>query len=293
VKEVEDAADIATKKGQTRRRRIFLCDSSRVQIEMTLWDKDADNFEPSSVGRVVEIKDARVSEFRGKQLASTNGTTLSFKMSSREARELQSWWENGGDQELFESISTGDGGTSSTMAYLAAINERHLGMKKDVGDYFAFYGLVCEVIFTQGRLLYYNACPNANCKNRKVEENGGTMVCKTCGAQVSVPRERFAFTFRVADFTGGGMVSALGEDAIGQPILGYSAHDWAEATRNEDMEGNRARLRDTRFADFKIKLRIKADEYNGDLRPKMTAVAVGPVNYAEGAKFFAAEINKY
>jgi hypothetical protein len=40
-------------------------------------------------------------------------------------------------------------------------------------------------------------------------------------------------------------------------------------------------------------VRVKADEYNGESRPKMTAVVVAPINYAEAAKFFATEINKY
>jgi replication factor A1 len=293
VKEVEEAVDMTTKRGQTRRRRIFLCDSSAVQVEMTLWDQDADRFPVEACGRVIQIKDARVSDFHGKQLSSTTGTTIDFKATSKRAQELHQWWSGGGDQQLFESISTSGAETSNVMAYLAAINERRLGTKKDVGDYFAFYGLVSDVMIGQGRLLYYNACPNTACKNRKVEENGGTMVCKTCGAQVSAPRERFAFTFRAADFTGSGLVSALGDDTIGQPILGYGAYEWAEATRNEDAEASKRRIKDSRFADFKIKVRVKADEYNGELRPKMTAVAVTPINYAEAAKFFAAEINKY
>jgi hypothetical protein len=179
------------------------------------------------------------------------------------------------------------------MAYLSAVNERRLGTKKDTSDYFAFFGLVCEVLMGRGRLLYYNACPNAACKNRKVEENGGTMVCKACGAQVAVPRERFAFTFKAADFTGSGLVSALGDDSIGQPILGCGAKEWAEITRIEDEEASKARIRAARFADFKVKVRVKSDEYNGGARPKLTAVVVTPINYAEAAKFFAVEINKY
>jgi hypothetical protein len=150
-----------------------------------------DSLPRSAVG-VVQVKDARVSVFRGKQISSSAGTTIDFKANSRQAQ--------GGDQQYFQSISTGGGEMSNTMAYLATINERRLGTKKDVADFFAFYGLISDVIMTQGRLLYYNACPNAACKNRKVEENGGTMVCKSCNAQVTAPRERFAFTFKAADF---------------------------------------------------------------------------------------------
>jgi hypothetical protein len=85
----------------------------------------------------------------------------------------------------------------------------------------------------------------------------------------------------------------IGDDSIGKPIIGCGAHEWAETTRNEDEEASRARIRAARFMDFKITVRVKADEYNGEVRSKLTAVAVRPINYAEAAKFFAAEINKY
>jgi hypothetical protein len=152
---------------------------------------------------------------------------------------------------------------------------------------------VTEVVFSPGRLLYYNACAGPACKNCKVEEHGGIMICKKCGNQVTTPKERFAFLFRAADFTGSGYISALGDDAIGQPIIGYGAHEWAELTRNEDMEGCQQRVRVGWFLEFRIKVRIKADDYGGDVRPKMTAFAVTKLNYAEAAKFFAGEILKY
>jgi replication factor A1 len=293
IKEIEEAVDVTTKKGASHRRRLFLCDSSNVQMELTLWDKDALNFPSDAVGRVVQIKDARVSEFNGKQLGTTNGTMIDIRATEPKARELERWWANGGDQGRFESASTGGVDGGNTWGYLAVINERRLGTKKDNSDYLTFFGQVNEVVITPGRLLYYNACPATGCKNRKVEENGGEMVCKTCGAKVTTARERFSFAFKAADFTGSGIITALGDDAIGQPILGYGAHEWAELTKKEDMEGCKRIVREGWFADFKIKVRVKADDYGGELRPKMTAVSVVRTNYADAAKFFAAEIQKY
>jgi hypothetical protein len=69
-----------------------------------------------------------------------------------------------------------------------AINERRLGTKKDTADYIAFSGVVWEVSIGRGRQLYYNACPNTACKNRKVEENGGIIACRAgVGTQGAVP----------------------------------------------------------------------------------------------------------
>jgi replication factor A1 len=261
-------------------------------MELTLWDKEAVNFPADAVGRVVQIKDARVSDYHGKQLATTNATMIDIRATEPKARELERWWASGGDQELFESASVGgDGG--NTFGYLALINERRMGTSKESADYLTFFGLVNEVVVSAGRLLYYNACPAPACKNRKVEENGGTMVCNTCGTQVTTPRERFAFQFKAADFTGSGFISALGEDAIGQPVIGYGAHEWAELTRNEDVETWKKRVMDHWFADVRIKVRVRTHEYGGDVRRKMTAIAISRTNYADAAKFFAAEIQKY
>jgi replication factor A1 len=145
VKEIRAAMDIATKKGQARRRSIILCDSSRAQIELALWDNYADSFPEDSVSRVVQIKDVRVTDFQGKQLSSTRSTALEFLATSPRAHELQRWWTNRGERESFESLSSGGGGSSCAIGPLSAINERRLGTRKDTTDSFAFYGVLCEV----------------------------------------------------------------------------------------------------------------------------------------------------
>jgi replication factor A1 len=292
VKDVEKATDIITTKRQTQRRRIFLCDASGVQIEMTLWDQNAERMSMESIGCTIQIKDARVCNFRGKQLSSMTGTVIDFTTMTREAQELQHWWTTGGDQHLFQNLST-NCETVNSLSYLATVNERRLGTKKDIADFFTFYGLICDVLIRQGCLLYYNACPNPGCKNKKIDENNGMIICKICGQAVNIPRERFVFSFRAADFTGGGIINVLGDDTIGQSILGCTAREWAEATRNEEVEVMRKRFSDTRFVDFKIKVRVKGDEYNGNLRPKMIALMVTLINYAEAAKFLASEILKF
>jgi replication factor A1 len=208
IKEVEEAVDVTTKRGASHRRRILLCDSSRIQMELTLWDKEALNFSCDAVGRVVQIKDARVNDFHGKQLGTTNATMIQIGATESKARELEHWWANGGAKETFESASnSGDGG--NCFGYLSVINERRLGTNKDLPDYFTFFGHVTEVVFSPGRLLYYNACAAPACKNCKIEEHGEIMICKKCGIQVTTPKERFAFLFRAADFTGSGYTGCL------------------------------------------------------------------------------------
>jgi replication factor A1 len=143
------------------------------------------------------------------------------------------------------------------------------------------------------RQLWYPACPNPECKNKKVEGSEGEWVCRHCNKQISAPKERYAFAFSVADYTGSGFVSALGDDAIGQAVTGFTAATWAAETRGVDEQGMRKLLADAYFGDLKVKVRVKTDDYQGESRQKMTALQVVPVNYGEAARFYAEEIKKY
>jgi hypothetical protein len=89
-------------------------------MEFTLWNKKALNFPSDATGRAVQIKDAPVSDFHEKQLVITNETMIEMRVTKPKARQLEQRWANGGNQELFESVSNGglDGGNTFGYLYL-------------------------------------------------------------------------------------------------------------------------------------------------------------------------------
>ena len=241
---------------------------------------------------MIQLKDARVGEFHGKQLGTGSGSIWTLLPRDALARDLKQWWDSGGAHDDFRMLSGAGGGEFATpVLYLSAIDELHYGSKKDSRDYFTFYGILMEVFVS--RPLFYHACPNPKCKNKKLEDTGGGWLCRACSQQTKEPRERFLFPFRAADYSGGVIISAIGEDAIGEPLLGFNAHQWAVETKDMDEGGCKALIEPKKFNEFKFKVRVHGDEYQGELRAKVTAVTVTPINYAEAAKFFAVEIQKY
>jgi replication factor A1 len=292
VRQVEPLAEVTTKKGPSQRRRVFLCDRSDTAVEFTLWGADAEKFPDTAAGEVIQLKDVRVGAFHGKQLGMGSGSIWTLSPRDQAARDLKDWWDGGGEHDDFRMLSGGGGGDFETpVLYLSAIDEFHYGSKKDARDFFTFYGILMEVYVS--RPLFYNACPNPKCKGKKLEDTGGNWLCRACSQQTKEPRERFLFQFRAADYSGAVAISAIGDDMIGEPLLGFSAHQWAVETRDLDEGGWKALIDPKKFSEFKFKVRVHADEYQQELRAKVTAINVTPINYAEAAKFFATEIQKY
>jgi replication factor A1 len=292
VEHADPVGTISTKRGQNSRRAIRLCDPSQVSVEFTLWGQEAESFPDDATGRVLQIKAARVGDYRGRQLGTTNNSIIRLDPPVPEAAALRRWWDEGGSAAEFQPIAPG-GEMTSQMGYLAVVNEQKLGTKLNTSDYFAFYAVLEDVPVSNNRQLVYMACPNPNCKNKKLEGSDGDYTCRLCSAQIRNPRPRFAFSFKVADFSGSAFISGLGEDAVGQAVLGVTAQEWVDQLQTVDESRVQALATVNRFREYKIRCRVKADEYGGDVRPKLSTMTIAPLNYAEAAKFFAAEIEKF
>jgi replication factor A1 len=265
---------------------------SNVSVELTLWGAEAEDFPDDAAGHVVQIKDARVSEYRGKQLGTVGSSVLKLDPPVREAAELRRWWDEGGSTTEFQPVAPG-GEMTTQMGYLAVVNEQRLGTKPDKADYFMFYGMLQDVPVTNNRQLVYMACPDPNCKNKKLEGNEGDYTCRTCSKQIRNPRPRFAFSFKVADFSGSAFISGLGDDIVGQAVLGVTAQEWVDQLQGVEEQRVQVLATVNRFKEYKIKARVKADEYGGESRPKLSTITIAPIPYAEAAKFFAVEIEKF
>jgi replication factor A1 len=290
VKQLDELSEISTKKGMSKRRRIQLCDDSRTEVELTLWGDQAESFPDDATGRVLSIKEARISEFRGKQLGALAASILNVNPTGPEADALASWWRSGGRDEQFENLLGGPGESGPTpLRLLRDINEKRLGM--GTPEYFTCIGTLMQV--PASRPLWYPACPKPECRNKKVEGSDGRYFCPNCKGQILVPKERFAFSFQLADFTGSGFVSALGDDGIGQAVIGYAAHEWAQETAQFDDAAVRSLVTKSFFRHLKVKARVKVDSFHGDERQKITALSVAPIDYGEVARLYAEEIRKY
>lgn len=276
------------------KRTIVLTDNSNATIECTLWNEDAINFPMSAADQVLRIKDARVGEYHGKNLGTTSTSIIKLlPRSDPDAAPLYQWYdENKENVDSFEKISSGFGGSgdySGKMIYLEQINTNNLG-RNERPDNFCAYVSLKDI--SQNRNLYYLACPNPDCKNKGVSLEGDKYICNSCKQAVDEPVPRFAFTANFGDFTGSGYFNILG-DENGKNILDVTASEWKEQTDNLEESDRQKIIKPYLFKEFKLRGRAKNEPYNSEDRVKLYVTSITEIDYADAAKFFGDEIEKF
>jgi replication factor A1 len=204
-----------------------------------------------------------------------------------EGAALKEWWDNGGADGQFKPL----GNAMRQMGYLAIVNEQKLGINS--ADYFEFYGTLVEVPISPNRQIFYLGCPSATCKHRRVSGTDGDYSCQVCVSRVEKPVPQFAFQYKMADFSGSTFLGTLGDDSVGEALLGATAEQWAAKVGEFSDEQLRRIANMNHYREFKVKCRVKTDDYGGHSRRKFSTLSVTPIDYAEAAKFFASEIRHF
>ncbi|KAI1295620.1 Replication protein A 70 kDa DNA-binding subunit [Halotydeus destructor] len=163
---------------ELRKRDISLVDDSEVEVSLTLWNDDAENF-AGTEGSVVVAKKARVSEFQGKSLGIGRGGYFLVDPPSHISEQLKGWYSQFKDKLNPRSLSgTGGGGQKGDWKLLAqALYE---AQQTDRVNFSARARIV-----HMGRTNFYSACPgtgtNGKPCNRKVHDlNNGEYKCEAC-----------------------------------------------------------------------------------------------------------------
>ena len=296
VTNVQQSEEIHSNKNNKSysKRTIILTDDSNTTVECTLWGDDSLNFPMSSVDTVLRIKGAKVGDFHGKNLGTTSNTILKFlDRSDPQAANLYDWYdENKDNVESFDKISSGFGGGdySAQMIYLDEINTHNLGRGEKPDNFCVYVSL--KDIPQNNRNLYYLACPNPDCKNKGVQQEGERYICGHCKKVTDDPVPRFAFNAIFGDFSGSAFFSILG-DENGKDILGVNAEEWKNGTDGMEDIDKQKLIKPFLFKDFKLRGRAKVESYNSEERVKMYVSAISEIDYADAAKFYAAEIDKF
>lgn len=276
----------------TEKRDIIICDDSNVKCDMTLWDKEARDF-PTEGGFIVAFKDAKLSDFKGRTLSSPSNLILNPTFP--EAYQIQSWINNNQINNDFDfnkmaTISNG-GDISRSYLYLSQINDLELGTHEKP-DYGTAIVTLSDVMLN--RRIYYAACPNPECKFKGLTiTDAQSYFCERCQRIIESPAYRYLFSIKVQDFTGSTFMSLLGDDQIGAIFTGKTAAEWHDETESMDENDIRQFFQDKFFMTLKLRCRIKNDQFNGKSFVKTNVFSAQKLDYADGAKFFANEINKF
>lgn len=169
------------------KREIVLIDQSNAGISLTLWGNDAITFNDFD-HPVVFLKGAKLGEYNGgKTLSALSGTVIKINPDLPEGHQLRGWFENGGNETAFVTLSTraGAGNISTEFLTFHETKLKNLGAEKP--DYFQIMGMIHTV---RSDNMLYKACPNQDCNKKLVDMNNGTYRCEKCNIETSEFKNR-------------------------------------------------------------------------------------------------------
>ena len=294
IQELEPVTSVTLKSSETTSKRLIkVCDDSNFSLEVTLWGQTAVDFS-GQIGDVVAIKGCSIKEFQGKtQVSPTRSSIITINPDDPRTQVLKDWYAQHSEDQFEESIAADQKSESQIKTiYFSLVPDRHYGENTQKFDYFHIY---CYPKFiSQSKPLYYLGCPNPECHGKKLNDQ---LFCTKCEHQIDEPLPRFMFNCSLADFSGSMFVSVLGTEEVGETILGLSSQQVMQM-KNENPEKfeevmNSYLVHNVYFKDLYVTIKMKTDEYDGNLRKRASIVNAYIPDYVKGAKFFFNEIQKY
>lgn len=166
---------------ELKKRDITLVDNSNASINVTLWGKDAEDF--NDYGQpVLLIKSGKINEFNGgKTISLLGNSVLKRNPDCVEGHRLRGWFDNGGASSIQASVSARVGGGNYATEWLTfeEAKMKNLG-NGDKPDYFQVKATV-HLIRTSN--AFYKACPTPDCNKKVVDMENGHYSCEKCAQQ--------------------------------------------------------------------------------------------------------------
>ncbi|CAD0201397.1 unnamed protein product [Chrysodeixis includens] len=269
-----------------KKRELTLVDNSGGAVALTLWGKEAENFD-GSTNPIIAVKGARLTEFNGsKSLSCLSSTMVRQNPDLPEAHKLRGWYDNGGADMEIVNISAragGYSGGSGEWLSFADAEARQLGAG-DKGDYYSLLGVLT---FTFADNAVYKACPQEQCNKKLVDQENGLYRCEKCNREYPNYKYRLLLSANVSDPTGDQRITAFNEAA--EAMLGKSVADIGQMFEY-DKTAYTQMFEEVKFRTFVFKFRTKMETYNDEARLKTTVVSVQPVDFKDANKRLLASI---
>ncbi|XP_024879091.1 replication protein A 70 kDa DNA-binding subunit-like, partial [Temnothorax curvispinosus] len=154
------------------KRDVNIVDDSGTMVCVTLWGKQAEDFDGSN-NPILAIKGARIGEFNGgKNLSLINSSVLEKDPDLPEAHRLRGWYTAVGHSENAKSLSRagGSGDFNAPLCTFQEATEARLGEKMNLPDSFTVVAIV-NMIRVENAI--YKACPVDGCKKKLIDQSTG------------------------------------------------------------------------------------------------------------------------
>ncbi|KAL2913642.1 Replication factor A protein 1 [Polyrhizophydium stewartii] len=289
VRECGPIGEIVTKAGKSlKKRELIIVDESGFSVRLTLWGRQAETFEHSD-NPVICIKGARVGDFGGRSLSVSMGSTLSVNPPMNEAYRLRGWYDSKGSSMDFRTFSGGAGSSSSgssrgEIKTISQIRDENLGMGEKASCICAFPDYVrirASIAFLRKENLWYPACPNEACKNKKVVEMGSEWRCERCNNSYPRPNYRYIMSLSVTDYTGQTWLQAFNETA--EKLIGKTANEMNELREQNEAAFN-AIIEEALFKQYTMVVRAKAENYQDENKVRLSLQELIPIDHVSASR---------
>jgi replication factor A1 len=305
VKDFQECSTIISQKlggRELKKRDLTIADDTLTEIKLTLWGEKAEseNFNWHE-HPVVGFKSVKISDYGGKSLGCLNSTNVIVEPDAPEAVQLFEWMKKmvteQGSLPQGQSLSTG----ASTRGQdnledrlpVCAIKEQGLGHgeKPDYSD----FKLSIMFIPTASRdgKLWYDACPNGDCKKKVTEEMSGGWRCEKCNQVFDHCKARYIFSANMGDYSGSEWFSMFDDTA--SVVMGKSADELKQVHESNIEEYNDFVMRQT-FRTFIIRAKTQMEnmqDISAGSRLKNSVMSLKPVDYVVESKKILAALAKY
>ena len=310
VKDFKPIGKVQAKNGggeELTRRTVTVVDDTECAIDITLWQDAATKFDETLLGSkpVIVVKGLSVREYNGSRTLSTlqqsvievqsvesvENSNQSY-VNTESCKSVLSWWSNSPNITDYFNLSSGangvGGGTpGAPNSELAGSGGRTLTTIADMreeckrgffGDKGIYFDIIAKLSFVSTKSkdgdipVYYSACPTCN---RKLSDDG-TSRCFACDKTVSAPKLKYLLRAQFIDHSDQCYLSVFDGQAL--TILKKSVDELLGSVSSANSSVPDELKKSYFEKNFHLRVRAMAQEYKGEMRPRVTVVAADPVD---------------
>ncbi|TFK76351.1 replication factor-A protein 1 [Pluteus cervinus] len=260
------------------KRDIELVDQSGFAVRMTLWGKQAEEFNPPD-SPVVAFRSVKVGDFGGVNLSMNSSSTMQINPEIDECFTLRGWYDSTGNEQSFQAhSSSGIGGGEAfrrnELATISAIKEKTIS--EDKAEYFSTRATIMHI---KEDNFSYPGCPTKDC-SKKVTESDNGYWCEKCDKSWPAPEHRYIMSLAVSDHTGQAWFQAFNE--VAKAIMGMSANELMQLKDSDNTAYTNA-FHKASHQTFNFAIRGKLDNFNQKTRTRYGITKALPIDYKQEA----------
>ncbi|KAH9821569.1 hypothetical protein DFH28DRAFT_883097 [Melampsora americana] len=294
LKDAGELGAIVTKQTQREmaKRDITLVDQSAFSVRMTLWGKQAEDFN-APVESILAFQGVRVGDYQGRNLSMVSSSIMAVNPEIPEAFDLRGWYDTEGATVAIQSHSgAGSVGmnnqiaiTEESLKSIGQVKLEELG-KSEKGDYF---NLRATVMFVKNEVFSYPACPTERCNKKMVQHGDDEWKCDKCDKTYPEPDHRYLIQLTVSDYSGVMYLSGFNE--VGQILIGKTANELIQLQQEEDEKFKKV-ISEATCRTYDFVCRAKQETYQDNARTKYSIIRLGEVKWKEAGLGLAEMIMK-